>query len=291
MAPKLLLLAIATMFLGKTAFDQAFEVAFRAQSESPNRERIMEVSVVSSSFDPEIEQETPVDGALPIRDASGAELAEIEQHILDSTLRIDINSWIMYVEGEGYTHLHGTGHGTVKDGRYLITHNHYGEELTEILRDTAASEALTVTLYRANGERLMQIPGNSMTVVAVDAETLLFDFGEGVFPELGVASAAFEEWQSLSLQPGMEVAQINWDWSQAHVDWVRIDAVTTQEGVPVLQLANCLEYGASGGGVFWQGVHVANNWNRDADCGLEAATDAGSFSRAALNSDWANTRP
>jgi hypothetical protein len=79
---------------------------------------------------------------------------EMEQRILSTTLRIEIETWIIYVEGQGYTTLSSNGHGTVMDGRYLLTHNHFVLPLLELLADDVDGEFATVTLYSADGNFL-----------------------------------------------------------------------------------------------------------------------------------------
>jgi hypothetical protein len=209
---------------------------------------------------------------------------EIEQAILASTVRIVLQTWIIYVEGVGHTRLHGDGHGTVKDGRYLVTHNHFDDIPLSMLTDAESAESLTVTIYRANGEQILQVPASSVELVSIEAETLVFDFGENVFDTLGVSSAEFLDFESLQLQPGAEVAQVDWDLHTAHVDWTTIQTVTVDEGTPILRLSNCIELGASGGGIFWNGSHVGNNWSRTAQCMASAANGMQPYTDIALNS-------
>lgn len=194
----------------------------------------------------------------------------LERQILSSTVRIEIEAWISRPAGpEGFglyevRPAHGNGHGTVRGGRYLITHNHFDVPLPA---SGAASSITfgTVTLYAASGERLaLQAQPASLSVVRGGEETLLLDFGlvgnMGFFEAAGLASADFKSWQALPLQAGMEVAQVNWDGRTTHVQWVTVEAVVTGDGPPQLVLARGLTRGASGGGVFWNGYHVANNW-------------------------------
>ena len=226
----------------------------------------------------------------------------LEQQILSSTVRIEIEAWISHPagpEGSGLYEVRsarGNGHGTVKDGRYLITHNHFDVPLPA--SSNASSIAFgTVTVYDANGERLaLQAHPASLRIVQGGEETLELDFGlvgdVGFFAAAGLTSAHFESWQVAPLQVGTEVAQVNWDGSATRVDWVTIEAVVTDDGVCRLVLSRGLTPGASGGGVFWNSYHVANNWavieTISADGGVR-----GRHSTAALNDAgeiWHNAR-
>lgn len=111
-------------------------------------------------------------------------------------------------------------------------------------------------------------------------------------------------WQALGLRPGMEVAQLNWDGQNTHVDWVRVSRIDLDNGTPVVRLENYVAPGASGGGVFYAGHHIGNNWFRRADMQFSAGTSVKKWTFAALNetglatlvagnteSDWAWTAP
>lgn len=58
----------------------------------------------------------------------------------------------------------------------------------------------------------------------------------------------------------MEVAQVGWAGMTARVDWVKVQEVILDDGAPRLVLDDGVSPGASGGGIFYNGVHVANNW-------------------------------
>ena len=117
---------------------------------------------------------------------------------------------------------------------------------------------------------------------------LVLDFkeysGVGFFDSVGVPSAEFKAWDSLSLQPGMEVAQVDWDGSTAAVNWVKINSIRVVEGVPALELASFVAQGASGGGVFWNGYHIANNWSRATELAQNSEAIIRQYSVAALDS-------
>ncbi len=175
------------------------------------------------------------------------------------------------------------GHATIVAGRYLLTHNHFNLSLEEITDDFLG----TLTVTNAQGKTLVDAaPFKAFEVLVATPETLIFDFGPyggaGLFGMLGLSSAQFDPQQAAQIRPGMEVAQVNWDGSTAHVDWVQVQAVREEQGVPVLILANFVEQGASGGGVFYNGYHLGNNWFRST---VEAADGSvlQQYSVAAVN--------
>jgi hypothetical protein len=173
-------------------------------------------------------------------------------------------------------------------GRYLATHNHFKFPLTV----TAANDEegyLAISLRRADGTLILdEAPLDAIRIVHADSQTLVLEFlndqGEGLFAALGLPSADFIDWRPANLQPGMELAQIDWDGQQAHVDWVRIDAVQSEEELPQLQVDNFARFGCSGGGVFWNGRHIGNNWARSIEENLATDEITRRYSIAALNS-------
>jgi hypothetical protein len=190
-----------------------------------------------------------------------AACAEMVQQILDSTVRIQMHSRTE-VEGQPALTPGRTSHATIKDGRYLVTHNHFQYPL----RATEQSGYVAISLHRVNGDPILQhAPLTAFTVVAEDATTLVLEFtdgsGRGLFESLGLPSARFAHWQKLDLAPGMEVAQVLWNGRYTSVQWTTIEEVTA-EGEPRLKLHSTLGAGSSGGGVFWQGYHIGNNLSR-----------------------------
>jgi hypothetical protein len=213
------------------------------------------------------------------------ECKEIEQRILASTVRIEWNLWVKDDSDGKYSRVDRISHATVKEGRYLVTHNH-----AEVLQSEARHKQFNrVSVFTSDGIPIWpKGPLGTLEVVVEDDETLVLDFGkcgdQGLFARWGIPSAEFKAWDSASLQPGTEVAQVVWSGSQAYVDWVRIDEVITGRGTPRLELDSPVSTGASGGGVFWNGYHIANNW-----ClAMAYADDWGAIPRqysvAALNS-------
>ena len=144
-------------------------------------------------------------------------------------------------------------------------------------------------LYGANGYLLLRdVHPPLFEIVAEDQETLVLDFGtndegEGFFDWYRVPSAPFRNSNGLTIHAGTEVAQVNWDGQITYIDWVKVQDVITQDGVPRIVLANPINEGSSGGGIFWNGVHIANNW-----LAVEYMNEAGmktyQYSIAALNS-------
>lgn len=225
------------------------------------------------------------DGGLSCRLALPGEARScttLERSILDTVVRLEVRA----PDGKGGWE-GGKGHATVMRGRYLVTHNHFSVRLSTF-ESMENNGAAAVSLYRADGEKiLLEAPPTIFKVIAEDSQSLVLDFGtdeagQGFFEGLGLASADLIAWQDLQLEPGIEVAQVDWDGRMAHVDWVLVEEVFDEGGTRVLVLSDGLLQGASGGGVFWQGYHIANNWQT-----VEVLDEGGSlvrqFSKAALN--------
>lgn len=204
-----------------------------------------------------------------------ASCAAQAERILASTVRIEFHG----LAG-------GIGHATVVGGRYLITHNHY-PVTAAALQNGGEDQVTAISVFKANGDIiLLKAPLSYFSVVAEESEMLVLDFqvysGVGFFDSLSVPSADFRGDVDQLPQPGSEVAQIDWDGTTAHVDWVRVTAIVTHEGTPHIILENFVQHGASGGGVFFNGVHVGNNWTRQTDR-LESSEIIRQYSLAALN--------
>lgn len=217
---------------------------------------------------------------------------KIEQEILDSTVRLLMYTPIMYVEGSGVQIVNSNGHATIKEGRYLVSHNHYSEEVFALLQQGDPDDLLTINVINADGEIILRVPAQTVLVLVAARESIVFDFGKkdglGVFEALGLPSARFWAPSLTAVQPGMEVAQIDWDGWSSHIDWTTIEAVTTVSETPIVKLSNCIRKGASGGGLFLQGVHIGNIWSRSPNCDQELDPDDHSF--VALNT-WLVTTP
>jgi hypothetical protein len=178
------------------------------------------------------------------------------------------------------------GHATIVAGRYLLTHNHFNLSLEEINDNFLG----TLTVTNAQGGTILDTaPFEAFDVLVATPEMLIFDFGPygglGLFGMLGLSSAKFDPQRVAQIRPGMEVAQIDWDGSTAHVDWVQVKEVREENGLPVLVLDNFVEQGASGGGVFYEGYHLANNWFRSTVEGVDGSV-VEQYSVAALDSNF-----
>lgn len=212
-----------------------------------------------------------------------------EESFVATTVRIQLSGWLASAEENTATWTRldtETGHGTVKDGRYLVTHNHYKMPFDLLLAGRVAG---LVSLFTAAGDPILSKADiNIVSVAYEDNQILVLDFqtetSAGLFEELGIPSASFKAWSDLALQAGQEVAQIDWDGTTAHVDWVEIQAVMTDNEIAKLELDNFNEVGSSGGGVFWEGVHIANNWQRTTVTEIGGTAVLHQFSSAALNS-------
>jgi hypothetical protein len=153
------------------------------------------------------------------------------------------------------------GHATVKEGRFLVTHNHFRIPLSIRPRDGEPEVYAVVKLSNSRGELLFEGPLSDFELVWEDPEALVISpKEEGLLEKLGIASAEFSDWSTVPLEAGMEVGQVDWDGATTRVDWVTIQEVKVEDGVPRLVLADDVTPGASGGGIFWRGVHIANNW-------------------------------
>jgi hypothetical protein len=175
------------------------------------------------------------------------------------------------------------GHATVVNSRYLITHNHFAIDLTTL--SVANSQGVSgFSLYNAAGQHILRnAPVGAFQATAVNAQTLVLDFGESYFNNLGVMSAPFKSVGEFTLTVGSEVGQIDWDGQQAFVVWTTVTEIVPDHATPHLVLDNYVMPGASGGGVFWNGYHIANTW---ADVTVKNAATGeflGSFSLVVLN--------
>lgn len=182
--------------------------------------------------------------------------------ILAATVRLELIA--IRPDGDGQELI--TGHGTVMAGRYVLTHNHYGLTPEEF----GNGRLISLTVYKSDGSlALKDVRPASLSAKAMAPEALLLDFGDyggqGLFDVAGLASAEFTGDTFDSLQPGMELAQIDWDGAAARVVWTRLTAVRAAGGTVYVELDSFVERGASGGGVFYHGIHVANTWSRTTD--------------------------
>ena len=221
--------------------------------------------------------------ALGVGDASHC--ASLEANILASTVRVVILSRLEVTANGRKTDWHD-GYATVKDGRYLVTHNHFGLPLS-VYDDELTEQWLNFVLFRSDGRYLMQTHATAISLVGVGQETLIFDFGEvkgiGLLEQLGLRSAEFSTLDQHLLTADTVIGQIDWDGKSAHVNWAAVDSVTTMDGTDVVRLDSCIKLGASGGGVFLEGEHIGNNWTRQRGCVIAPDRPSTHHSTAALN--------
>ena len=218
--------------------------------------------------------------------ANERECARIARQILASTVRYVISG----LDSTGQEQLlNKVGHGTVVDGRYLVVHNHFSVDLT-LFADERYAEMATISMYTGIGDLFVwEAKPPMFKVSAADRETLLLDFGtdstgEGFFESRGLQSASSANWQQSLPRAGQEVAQVTWDYPRTSVNWVLVKEVMTLDGVPRLILSSQLLPGASGGGVFWNGDHIAVNWQTSRILSEENEV-LEQFSTVALNSN------
>jgi hypothetical protein len=194
---------------------------------------------------------------------------EMEQAILDATVRIVFHGSIEIENGYEVQQIPGTiSHATVVDGRYLLTHNHFGIPLSQVQLYNRHSNGgfQGVSVYRLDGTAVLDhAPLDIFVVTAEKGETVLLDFGtvadEGLFKRADVSSAQVVPSDAVRLVPGTEVAQVDWDrQSHTEVTWTQIQTVYQDDGLPLMQVDHLIESGASGGGVFLNGKHIGNNW-------------------------------
>jgi hypothetical protein len=188
---------------------------------------------------------------------------KIEDKILKATIRMRIDTWVVKDRDSGYEIDSSFAHATLKDDRFLVTHNHFSIPLYLRSRDGESEAYRLVTMSNSNGEILYEGPLSDFELVWEDREALVIaSKEEGFFERLGFVSAKFSEWSSIPLADGMEVAQVDWDGETTRVDWTKIQEVDVKEEVPQMVLADGVTLGASGGGIFLGGIHIANNWLR-----------------------------
>jgi hypothetical protein len=210
----------------------------------------------------------------------------LKAHILASVIRFEIYG---PSDDDPAVLVYRVGHGTVMNGRYLVVHNHFHLDVNAF--GGAFAQDIFIDLYRADGQILVQnLHAPVFRVVREEPETMLWDFGpgesgEGFFESLGVASASFKGPDQVQPKLGSKVAQVVWDGQSTGIKWVMIEELNLDGEQATIMLGNPLQPGASGGGVFLEGHHIANNWMRmrfvDANDQITRET-----SLAALNTEW-----
>ena len=222
----------------------------------------------------------------PASDGVQARCDEWERAALASTVRLEMRVFSLDSSGQAVEQIDGSsGLATIQDGRYLVTHNHYDVSLMS----ESAGTISRLTLLKADGEIILtDAPLSTFRVAYEDSQTLILDFGDhggaGFFGALGMPSAVFRPGAEVSLAAGTEIAQASWTGETARIDWVRVTGIRMDTSTPYLELDNFLERGSSGGGVFLNGVHIANNWSRSTERSVDTGEVARRYSVAALNS-------
>ena len=215
--------------------------------------------------------------------STDAELcAAQEAEILASVVRIVFHG--NFQKGQHSDFRGSVGHATVMNGRYLLTHNHFSIDLVA-LSLTNHQGVTGFSLYNAAGQTVVRnAPAGTFQVSAQENQVLVLDFGQSYFDELGLASASFLLAENSNFAVGAEVAQLDWDGERAYVIWTTVTQMATQHSSPFLALDNFVMPGASGGGVFWHGYHVANNWADVTVTDPDSGVLQQAYSLAALNS-------
>ncbi len=200
-----------------------------------------------------------------------------EEAILNATVRIVFHGSIEREDGYDTREIKGTiSHATVIDGRYLLTHNHFGIPLSQIqtYNRYAQCSFSGLSVYRLDGSLVVDHgPLESFVVVSERGETVVLDFGEvageGFFTHASVNSAAVARAGSTRLTPGTEVALIDWDGDgHTEVVWAQVQSVYEDKGLPLMRIDRFVELGASGGGVFLDDQHIGNTWARVTEANL-----------------------
>jgi hypothetical protein len=119
---------------------------------------------------------------------------ELEQEILSATVRIQLHGWVEIEDAYASQRINGTlSHATVIDGRYLVSHNHFGIPLSKVVRYSRyGNGSLTgVSVYKTNGEPVLSnAPITAFSVVSEVGETTWLDFGlvdgQGLFARAGL---------------------------------------------------------------------------------------------------------
>lgn len=217
---------------------------------------------------------------------------QMEDNILAATVLIELHGTVEIEDGYGYEEISGTiSLATVVEGQYLVTHNHFGIPLSKmsLLERYNGGAFSGVSVYRIDGQPVVDnAPITAFTVLIEDAETTVLDFGlvdgQGLFAQAGLASAEMAAGDDVKLRPGMEVAQLDLDpQGQTTVVWTQVDEVESGVGQRIAKVDHYIAMGASGGGLFLNGVHVGNSWARVVETSSETGEVVGQLSWVALN--------
>ncbi len=223
----------------------------------------------------------------PTREEQRATCTDLEAQILAATIRIELLTWEI-TDGQ-HKQLLTESHATILDGKYLVTHNHFEHSLTEQVEEFGDKDGYSaIWLRTTDGRLILEYEAlSSFTVAYDDAEILVLAFvdenGKGLFEAANLPSVEFADMESIYLDEGDELAQIDWDGETAHVDWVRVDNVNLVDNTPQIQVNNFPLEGSSGGGVFLNGIHVGINWMRNTKMNQDTGEITQRYSIIALN--------
>ncbi|RMG76478.1 MAG: RHS repeat-associated core domain-containing protein [Chloroflexi bacterium] len=176
----------------------------------------------------------------------------VVQQILDSTV-------LLQIQYQGPTACPvGTAqfciansHGTVLDDQTILSHNHF-QELSFSIH--------SITLYDAYGNVIPSNGGFTQQYLS-NSQTSTLTFASGTFSSQ--TPATFGNVSTTGIQNGDRVAVIDWDGinpGSTHVVWANVTDISNHDGTQALKVDVTVNGGASGGGVFFNGTHIANNW-------------------------------
>lgn len=189
---------------------------------------------------------------------------DLEQDILSTTVRLHLRSWIPRRGGSSYEVVNSLAHATVKGGCCLVTHNHFDIPLPLGTGAHKAGPYTDITITDWRGKRVFRAPLADFIVVYKGEEVLVLALAEEQnscwLEDLGFQSAHFSLPKQIDLQSGMKVAQVDWDGRCTRIDWTVANDFAETEHSRVLKLEDPIRLGASGGGIFYNGSHIANNW-------------------------------
>lgn len=241
-----------------------------------------------------IEMESPLQAAplsciTPATPEQAATCDRLESQILAVTVRIEMHTWVTF--GGHNKAITTNSHATIMEGKYLVTHNHFMYSLTDQVAEFGEQKGYTGISLRTSDGRLLldNAPLSAFSIVYADSETLVLAFPDGnrkgLFENAGLPSALFSDLNAVAWNTSMEFAQIDWDGERARVDWAAIDNWDLANPTPQMQIDNFPAEGCSGGGVFWNGVHIGNNWAKNIEEDRSTGEITRRYSIIALNSD------
>ncbi|MCL4872360.1 MAG: RHS repeat-associated core domain-containing protein, partial [Anaerolineae bacterium] len=181
----------------------------------------------------------------------------IEQQILDATVMI-----LIEYQGDTQCPIGSSRtctipyHATVMNDHTLLSHNHFRAfDLNLPIH--------RIHLYDAYGN---SIPVNGQILQRYADETSTLTFNQGTFSNQ--TAAIFGDVVSSGVQVGDKVVVITWDGTNVgstYAVWANITTIADENGIPSFAIDIKLPGGASGGGIYFNGVHIANNWKTHLD--------------------------